>query len=117
MWINFLFVGIGGFAGAVSRFAMSKAFNKKVSFPFGTLTVNLLGSFLLGMIVGAKVNEMIALLFGTGFLGAFTTFSTMKLELTQLYLKNKKNFLLYIIITYIGGITLTFFGYLIGMIC
>lgn len=117
MWVNFLFVGIGGFIGAISRFAMSKAFNKKASLPIGTLIVNLLGSFLLGMIAGAKANEMIALLFGTGFLGAFTTFSTMKLELTQLYLKNKKNFLLYIIITYIGGITLAFFGYLIGMIC
>lgn len=108
---------MGGFAGAISRFAISKLLNKGKSLPLGTATVNLLGSFLLGIIVGRQSNEMIALLFGTGFLGAFTTFSTLKLESVQLYEnKKKKDFLFYLFITYTGGISLACFGYFIGTI-
>lgn len=114
MLMHYILVGMSGFAGAISRFALSKALNKYESLPFGTMTVNLAGSFLLGIITGATVDEMIALLFGTGFLGAFTTFSTLKLELNTLFLKDKKMFMLYLIITYVGGIALAFFGYLIG---
>ncbi|MED3762869.1 CrcB family protein [Ureibacillus terrenus] len=114
MIIKLILVGIGGFAGAVSRFAMSKALNWQESLPIGTLTVNLLGAFLLGTLTGAEGNKMMVLLFGAGFLGAFTTFSTLKLELTRLYIKNKKYFLLYTAISYIGGITLAFLGYVIG---
>lgn len=115
MVIQFLLVGIGGFAGAISRFTISKLLNKEQTLPIGTITVNLLGSFLLGIIVGSKSNDIIALLFGTGFLGAFTTFSTLKLESVQLYLnKLKWNFLFYILITYAGGISLACLGYFIG---
>lgn len=115
--MHFVYVGIGGFLGAISRFAIAKVLNKQESLPFGTMTVNLLGAFLLGIITGAKANGTLLLLLGTGFLGAFTTFSTLKLELIQFYLKNKKHFLLYIIITYGGGIGLAVLGYLIGSIC
>lgn len=113
MLIQLTLVGIGGFAGAISRFAISKALNKE-TLPFGTMVVNLIGAFLLGIITGAKADERIVLLFGTGFLGAFTTFSTLKLELNQLYIKHKKNFVLYILITYGCGIALAFLGYFIG---
>lgn len=58
---------------------------------------------------------MIILFFGTGFMGAFTTFSTLKLEMIQLYLKKyKKEFLFYTGITYGGGLILAYLGYVIG---
>lgn len=114
---NLLLVGIGGFFGAIARYSISKYLNSKSTFPvpMGTLTVNLLGSFLLGALIGAKADVMLLLLLGTGFLGAFTTFSTLKLEMTEMYVhKNKKKFLLYTVLTYGLGILFAYFGYLIG---
>ena len=114
---NILLVGIGGFFGAVARYYLSKRLNSKSNsfIPIGTLTVNLIGSFLLGIIVGMKADLIIVLLFGTGFMGAFTTFSTLKLEITKMYInKNKKKLWLYIIMTYGLGIVFAYIGYLIG---
>ncbi|WP_042350552.1 fluoride efflux transporter CrcB [Bacillus massiliigorillae] len=112
-----LIVGLGGFFGAIARYSISMHLNtkSKSAFPIGTLTVNIVGAFFLGFITGAKADSIILLLFGTGFLGAFTTFSTLKLEMTQLYI-NKRNriFLLYTIMTYGFGIGLAYLGYLIG---
>ena len=91
-FLNLFLVGIGGFFGAIARYGISKRLNdpSQPTIPKGTLTVNLVGSFLLGIIIGAIPNTIMTLLFGTGFLGAFTTFSTLKLELTFYLNKNKK---------------------------
>src|SRR5437773_2386329 len=104
--LHILMVGIGGFFGAIARYSISKYLsNKSILIPIGTLTVNLLGAFLLGIITGTRADTMIVLLVGTGFMGAFTTFSTLKLEMTNLYINNhKKRFLLYTITTYGFGI-------------
>lgn len=112
--LHLLMVGFGGFFGAIARFSISKQLNRS-EFPTGTLTVNLLGAFLLGIITGAGVDILISLLFGTGFMGAFTTFSTLKLEMIQLNKDNrKKTFLMYTVMTYGLGILFAFFGYWIG---
>lgn len=114
---NLLLVGIGGFFGAIARYSISKHLNRKTKYPIpmGTLTVNLLGSFLLGILIGAKADVMLLLLLGTGFLGAFTTFSTLKFEMTEMYVhKNRKKLLLYTVLTYGLGIIFAYFGYLIG---
>lgn len=110
-------VGIGGFFGAIARYFISKYLNNKTTFkvPIGTLTVNLIGASLLGFMTGIKVSPMILLIFGTGFMGAFTTFSTLKLEMTQMYkYKQYKRFLLYTGITYGLGIFLAYIGFIIG---
>lgn len=114
--LHIFLVGIGGFFGAIARYSISNNLNKPTfSIPIGTLTVNLCGSFLLGIVIGLKADPMIVLLFGTGFLGAFTTFSTLKLELVKLYTGNqRKIFLVYTIMTYGIGISLGFLGYVIG---
>lgn len=112
---NILLVGIGGFFGAIARYMISKKLNSKTSLPLGTLTVNLLGSFLLGIIIGAKSDMMIVLLLGTGFMGAFTTFSTLKFEMMQMKKNNdNRRFFLYTIATYGIGILLAYAGYLLG---
>ncbi|MER3466887.1 MAG: fluoride efflux transporter CrcB, partial [Armatimonadota bacterium] len=75
-------VGAGGFIGAVARWALSGAVSKAVgtSFPFGTLAVNLLGSLLIGVLMGlveyrdAFSPEQRQFLI-IGGLGGFTTFS------------------------------------------
>ncbi|MGD6974524.1 fluoride efflux transporter CrcB [Bacillus altitudinis] len=112
-----LLIAVGGFLGAISRFALSKWLQKKISsnFPLGTLFVNLLGSFLLGLIVGTGLSSNLYDFLGIGFMGAFTTFSTFKLENIQLREKRKNSILLYYLFSsYVGGIILAFFGILIG---
>jgi len=66
-------MALAGGAGAVTRFVISRLF----AVPFGTLLVNLTGAFVLGLISGNFI-------FGTGFIGAYTTFSTWMLESHQL---------------------------------
>jgi CrcB protein len=75
-------VGLVGGIGAIARFALDGAIGGRVgrAFPYGTLTVNLLGSLVLGVLVGATVSETAYRLAGTGLIGAFTTFSTWALE-------------------------------------
>ncbi|MDR6998269.1 fluoride efflux transporter CrcB [Neobacillus niacini] len=112
-----LFVSIGGFFGAIGRFVISKSLQKRSQsgFPIGTLTVNLIGAFLLGFIVGIPIKGHLYSLLGIGFMGAFTTFSTFKLELAGLK-KSKKNkhFFRYLVISYLAGIILAFLGILVG---
>lgn len=108
-------VAIGGFLGAILRFYFAQKLNGNVAgkIPIGTLCVNLLGSFLLGFIVSIRLDEIYLLLIGTGFLGAFTTFSTLNKELTTLQ-KFPRKWILYFVVTYVGGFCLAFLGYFIG---
>jgi CrcB protein len=77
-------VGLGllGGVGAIARFVLDGAIAARVgrAFPWGTLAVNLTGALLLGLLVGAAVDEDAYRLAGAGLLGAFTTFSTWAFE-------------------------------------
>ncbi len=88
-----LIIGIGGFLGAVSRFLMAgwvQDLSRSVHFPYGTLAVNVIGSFLLGFLVRYAFMQNVfspevRMLIFIGFLGAFTTFSTFSLETFNLF--------------------------------
>ncbi|HET7616106.1 MAG TPA: CrcB family protein, partial [Bacillales bacterium] len=97
---------------------VGRFFNKRMSsaFPFATLAVNLLGAFLLGLIFGSGMDTVWQMMLGTGFMGAFTTFSTFKLENFVLLEHRKWNTLIvYLAASYGGGIFLAFAGIVIGM--
>jgi CrcB protein len=83
VWAGVL--ALGG-VGAVLRFLVDRAVAARVarSFPFGTLTVNLTGATLLGLITGVTLSHTAALLAGTAFVGSYTTFSTWMLETQRL---------------------------------
>ncbi|GGH77361.1 CrcB protein [Pullulanibacillus pueri] len=110
----FIYVAIGAFFGAIARFWIGKLFNHK-TFPYGTLIVNLVGAFLLGLITGMGPHKYIKIMFGTGFMGAFTTFSTFKVEHLELHFKRQwKKLSTYVILTYGVGLCLAWIGFVIG---
>ena len=78
-------VAIAGGLGATARFFVDGVVNARrhLDVPLGSWVVNVVGSFLLGMVVGAVPGQT-GLVLGTGFLGGFTTFSTFTLESARL---------------------------------
>jgi fluoride exporter len=76
---------VGGIGSAL-RFLVDRTVARRVArpFPFGTLTVNISGAVLLGLISGLALSKDAALLADTAFLGAYTTFSTWMLESQRL---------------------------------
>lgn len=84
--MKILYIVIGGAIGAVLRYGVSSwsATAYGTGFPFGTLIVNLVGCFLIGLVFGLGesrgINPLFRIFFITGFLGALTTFSSYALE-------------------------------------
>ncbi|MFF2449014.1 fluoride efflux transporter CrcB [Neobacillus sp. NPDC058068] len=116
-----IFVGLGGIFGAISRFLLGKWFTSKTSgvFPFGTWIINISGSFLLGFLAILNLKEAIPewtwLLCGTGFLGAYTTFSTFGYETIQMLQSRKtKNALFYVTASVLLGVFFAWIGSLLG---
>ena len=81
-------VAFGGALGAILRFEITEWLNSETH-PWGTLTANILGSLLLGITMAALAHEIIskdlAILFGSGLLGAFTTMSALSLETVKMW--------------------------------
>ncbi|OCA90788.1 hypothetical protein A8F94_02625 [Bacillus sp. FJAT-27225] len=87
--MEYLFVGIGGAIGSLLRYLFSGLHLPGGSFPFGTLAVNLLGSYFLGwftsrFISQKKIHPNWSVFFTTGLTGSFTTFSAFCLETVML---------------------------------
>ncbi len=103
-----IFVGIGGILGAVTRFGLGKYMSQRTSssFPVGTFVINISGAVLLGFISGVCPRGSLYLLFGEGFLGAYTTFSTFMYEGFRLIKKRERlNFYLYFLFSLIFGVS------------
>ncbi|NTW04906.1 MAG: fluoride efflux transporter CrcB [Peptococcaceae bacterium] len=103
---NFVLVGIGGFFGAIARYLIGLFFAgiNFGRFPLGTFVINITGSFLLGLIAlnpffMDKLSEKSIIFMGVGFLGAYTTFSTLEFE--TLILLEKRQF--YLAVFYVSA--------------
>lgn len=103
--VGTLLVALGSGAGAVCRYGIGKAVASVSDddFPWGTWTVNLIGTFLLGLVTRAWnlhlpwLKDVWWLLLGTGFCGAFTTFSTFSAEFVQLLRRRHVMAVLYLV--------------------
>ncbi|MBC8756628.1 fluoride efflux transporter CrcB [Kordia sp. YSTF-M3] len=114
---HFLLVFLGGGFGSSLRFLLGKYLNSETTgIPYGTFAANILGSLLIGIILGlAAKNEAISqqhtLLLATGFCGGFTTFSTFAYE-NHVFLKSGDfmTFALYTIASFVIGFAAVFLG-------
>ena len=112
-----LLVFVGGGFGSVLRYIFGKYLNNpESSIPYGTFAANILGSLLIGIILGlaAKNNTLTSnqtILLATGFCGGFTTFSTFAYE-NHVFLKagDFTSFAMYTIASFVVGFLAVFFG-------
>lgn len=114
---SLLLVFLGGGFGSVLRYIIGKYLNSaETGIPYGTFAANILGSLLIGVILGlAAKNDSITqnqtLLLATGFCGGFTTFSTFAYE-NHVFLKSGDftSFAMYTIASFVIGFLAVFFG-------
>ena len=117
---NVLLVGAGGFLGSIARYLTVLGVDKRLNsvMPLGTLTVNIVGSLVLGFILafvmkktGAYLDEW-KLFIGTGFCGGFTTFSAFAAENLSLFEhKFPGTAFLYIILSLVAGLLAVWLGF------
>ncbi|MEE2747903.1 MAG: fluoride efflux transporter CrcB [Candidatus Thermoplasmatota archaeon] len=102
-------VGLGGAIGAALRYMVGEWMPD--GFPWGTMSVNLLGSFVLGIVVTMALSEEMVLIFGTGVMGAFTTMSAYSVDLIELMEKSEYSAAMgYLLVTILGCPLLAFGG-------
>jgi CrcB protein len=110
---NILLVGLGGGLGSILRYLCQRSLN--AGFPYGTLLVNVLGCFIIGLFWGLftrHLDESKRLFLVTGFCGGFTTFSSFTYEGVQLILENRWfTFAIYTVISITVGLLATFLGF------
>jgi len=112
-----LLVFLGGGLGSTLRYGLGKYLNSTISgIPYGTFAANILGSLLIGVILGMaakhhNISQNTMLLLATGFCGGFTTFSTFAYE-NHVFLKSGDfgMFAVYTIASFIIGFGAVFFG-------
>lgn len=114
--MNLLLISIGAIFGAISRWQLGIWLNTYFqSFALGTLLANWLGCFLIGIAMGFNLHEQQKLLFITGFLGSFTTFSSLCAEVSEKLFAAEYSTALYTLSLHLfGGIILTVLG--IGLV-
>ena len=113
-----LLVGLGGAVGSILRYLATEIIPSN-HMPYGTISVNLVGSMLLGIMFGAIaadviINQNYVLLFGTGVLGAFTTMSAFAMDTVTLSEDELSKTVIYITITIVGSIGFAWLGYKLG---
>ena len=111
-------VAFGGAIGAALRYSVS-IYLSGDGFPWATLSVNMIGSLLLGIVAVALTQGLIsqdaALILGTGVLGAFTTMSTFSVETLNMFQNQQiSSAIIYVSITMIICPILAFLGWKIG---
>ena len=116
--MNLLFIGVGGFFGAISRFALNEFIIKLLpnTIALGTLSINVIGCLLIGLYLGNSIpiKDSSYYFFVIGFLGSFTTMSAFTHQTVELINTNTFLATSYIISTIFLCILATYIGTLIS---
>jgi CrcB protein len=117
MIVNSALVGIGGFAGSISRYALAILLQRhSLVVPAGTLAANLAGCFVIGCLAqlaapSPALSPEVRLLLATGFCGGFTTLSSMVYELAQFWKEGEHLYAGgYLMLTLAGSVALFYAG-------
>lgn len=117
--INYLMVALGATFGVLARVLLSNEIKRRWShvFPLATFIVNLSGAFALGLLNGFGISPTLSLLLGTGFMGAYTTFSTFNVENVELgRRKHYWSLICYTGSSYVFGLCAVYAGMLLGSV-
>jgi CrcB protein len=114
-------MGLAGAVGAVARYVVGRFMAERISsqFPLGTFLINITGAFCIGLVFALTAQKLISpilqSILATGFLGGYTTFSTMSWEGTQIARggSNARS-LLYFGSTFLFGLSAGILGLVIG---
>ena len=114
-----IMIGLGSFIGGVGRYLLSVLIQSRAAtpFPLGTLAVNLIGCFLIGIVFGffdrGQVSHEWRLFLATGVLGGFTTFSAFSIETFTLFREGHFAYVvLYVLASVVLGLLATASAYL-----
>ncbi len=112
-----LLIGSGGFAGSVLRYMLSQAVQNKFlsSFPYGTMSVNIIGSLFIGVVYGLAAKGNLSpearLFLATGILGGFTTFSAFTMDALNLLQEGLwLESVSYVLVSVVLGVVAAFMG-------
>ena len=115
-----LFIGAGSFIGGICRYLLSLLIHSKTAtnFPLGTLIVNIIGCFFIGIVFGffekGQMSNEWKLFFATGVIGGFTTFSAFSNETFILFREGHAGYaLLYVGASVLLGLLATYTAYLL----
>jgi CrcB protein len=114
---EWLGIAASGAIGAFARFAVDATVSSRAGreLPFGTFTVNLLGAFTLGLLIGIVLDSSAFRLAGTALIGSYTTFSTWMLETHRLVEDGQlRNAAINVVVSVIAGVTVAALGRWIG---
>lgn len=114
-------VGLAGAFGAVARYVLGRFIAERVTsqYPVGTFLINVTGAFVIGLLFALVVHRLMSptlqLILATGFLGGYTTFSTMSWEGVQLARGGStRSSLIYLGGSMLAGLVAAFLGILVG---
>ena len=112
--MSLLYIALGGGLGAVLRFLLTECVNNNIPnlIPFGTLSVNVIGCFIVGCVAGffASKSSAMYFFFVIGFLGSFTTMSAFSIQTIELFNSNILSGITYVILTFSFTIVATYIG-------
>ena len=123
--LSYLFVAIGGALGAIARFALNVFLQRDIAFPWGTLSANLLGCLIMGVVAqlvataawfndAGIIPDQYRLLFAIGFCGSFTTLSALVMEVhTMLHRNELFASFAYLMATMLGGFACFYLGFVL----
>ena len=123
--LSYVVVGAGGALGAMARYALNVALQRGVSFPWGTLSANLLGCLIMGVLAqliassdwfnnAGIIPDQYRLMFAVGFCGSFTTLSALVMEFHMMLQRNEifASFA-YVLVSVAGGFAFFYAGFML----